>query len=105
VLLDGSRAVLSLVDRELSRTWQAAVLERQRLRVVIQPGLPEAAIGLCAAATAADGALGWLRATGRPIYAINPTAVARYRDRHTLARRRSDHGDAVVLANILRTDM
>ena len=45
-----------------------------------------------------------LRATGRPVYAINPMAVARYRDRHSVAGRKSDHGDAVVLANILRTD-
>jgi transposase len=45
-----------------------------------------------------------LRATGRPIYAINPLAVARYRDRHAVARKKSDHLDAMVLANILRTD-
>jgi hypothetical protein len=45
-----------------------------------------------------------LRATGRPVYPINPMAVARYRDRHSIAGRKSDHGDAVVLANILRTD-
>ena len=45
-----------------------------------------------------------LRATGRKIYPINPMAVARYRDRHSVAGRKSDHGDAVVLANILRTD-
>ena len=32
-------------------------------------------------------------------------AVARYRDRHSIAGRKSDHGDAVVLANILRTDL
>jgi transposase len=44
-----------------------------------------------------------LRATGRNIYPINPMAVARYRDRHSIAGRKSDHGDAVVLANILRT--
>src|SRR5689334_15456504 len=31
-------------------------------------------------------------------------AVSRYRDRHSVAGRKSDHGDAVVLANILRTD-
>jgi len=31
-------------------------------------------------------------------------AVARYRDRHSAAGRKSDHGDAVVLAGILRTD-
>ncbi|MGH3155274.1 MAG: IS110 family transposase [Streptosporangiaceae bacterium] len=46
-----------------------------------------------------------LRATGRPVYPINPMAVARYRDRHSVAGRKSDHGDAVVLANILRTDL
>jgi transposase len=46
-----------------------------------------------------------LRATGRPVYPINPLAVARYRDRHSVAGRKSDHGDAVVLANILRTDV
>ena len=32
-------------------------------------------------------------------------AVARYRDRHSVSGRKSDHGDAVVLANVLRTDM
>jgi len=46
-----------------------------------------------------------LRATGRPVYPVNPMAVARYRDRHSVAGRKSDHGDAVVLANVLRTDM
>src|SRR6266536_2829117 len=46
-----------------------------------------------------------LRATGRAVYPINPMAVARYRDRHSVAGRKSDHGDAVVLANVLRTDI
>ncbi|WP_243717817.1 IS110 family transposase, partial [Actinomadura sp. KC345] len=45
-----------------------------------------------------------LRGTGREVYAINPMAVSRYRDRHSVARRKSDAGDALVLANILRTD-
>ncbi|WP_457784606.1 IS110 family RNA-guided transposase [Streptomyces microflavus] len=40
----------------------------------------------------------------RPIYAINPLAAARYRDRHSVSRKKSDPGDALVLANILRTD-
>ncbi|MYU19624.1 transposase, partial [Streptomyces sp. SID8361] len=31
-----------------------------------------------------------LRATGRPVFAINPLAVARYRDRHSVARKKSD---------------
>jgi transposase len=46
-----------------------------------------------------------LRATGRKVYPINPMAVARYRDRHSIAGRKSDHGDSFILANVLRTDM
>ena len=46
-----------------------------------------------------------LRATGRMVYPVNPMSVARYRDRLTVARRKSDKGDAAVLANILRTDL
>jgi transposase len=46
-----------------------------------------------------------LRTTGRPVYPVNPMAVARYRDRHSVAGRKSDKGDALVLANILRTDL
>jgi transposase len=46
-----------------------------------------------------------LRATGRRVYPINPMAVARYRDRHSVAGKKSDHGDAFVLANVLRTDL
>jgi transposase len=45
-----------------------------------------------------------LRATGRPVYPINPLAVARYRERHSVARSKSDHADAMTLANILRVD-
>ncbi|MBV9030673.1 MAG: transposase [Pseudonocardiales bacterium] len=46
-----------------------------------------------------------LRTTGRKVLAINPMAVSRYRDRHSVARKKSDAGDALVLANIPRTDM
>jgi hypothetical protein len=46
-----------------------------------------------------------LRATGRKVYPINPMAVARYRDRHTVSGGKSDAGDSVVLANVLRTDI
>ena len=45
-----------------------------------------------------------LRRTGRQIYAINPLAVARYRERHSVARAKSDRVDAELLANILRID-
>jgi hypothetical protein len=46
-----------------------------------------------------------LRATGRKVCPVNPMAAARYRDRHSVAGRKSDHGDAFVLANVLRTDL
>ena len=46
-----------------------------------------------------------LRATGRRVYPVNPMAVARYRDRHSVTGKKSDHGDSAVLAHVLRTDM
>ncbi|MGW2540367.1 IS110 family transposase [Kitasatospora sp. NPDC001574] len=46
-----------------------------------------------------------LRTGQRQVFAINPLAAARYRDRHGVSRKKSDPGDALVLANILRTDM
>ncbi|MET4590589.1 IS110 family transposase [Arthrobacter sp. 754] len=46
-----------------------------------------------------------LRTGTRQIYAVNPLSAARYRDRYALSGKKSDHGDALVLANILRTDM
>ncbi|MFI0913661.1 IS110 family RNA-guided transposase [Streptomyces abikoensis] len=46
-----------------------------------------------------------LRAGKRQVFAINPLAASRYRDRHGVSRKKSDPGDALVLANILRTDL
>lgn len=45
-----------------------------------------------------------LRASERAIYPINPLAASRYRARHTVSGAKSDATDAVMLANILRTD-
>jgi hypothetical protein len=45
-----------------------------------------------------------LIAAGYQLYAINPLAVARYRDRHNVAGAKSDVGDAKVLADLVRTD-
>ena len=45
-----------------------------------------------------------LRTGPRQVYAINPLAAARYRDRHGVSGKKSDAQDAYVLANILRTD-
>lgn len=45
-----------------------------------------------------------LVAAGYQIYAINPLAVDRYRDRHSVSGAKSDAGDAKVLADLVRTD-
>jgi hypothetical protein len=45
-----------------------------------------------------------LRGAGRQVFAINPLAVSRYRDRYRSSPAKSDAFDAMVLANILRTD-
>lgn len=45
-----------------------------------------------------------LGAAGYQVFAINPLAVARYRDRHHVSGAKSDAGDAKVLADLVRTD-
>ncbi|MGJ0119911.1 IS110 family transposase [Williamsia sp. MIQD14] len=44
-------------------------------------------------------------AAGLPVYAINPLAAARYRTRHAVSGAKADVTDAIVLANIVRTDL
>ena len=49
----------------------------------------------------------WVQAlieAGYTVYAINPRAASRYRDRHTLSGAKSDPGDAKMLAELVRTD-
>jgi transposase len=41
---------------------------------------------------------------GYGVYAINPRAASRYRDRHSLSGAKSDPGDAKMLAELVRTD-
>jgi transposase len=45
-----------------------------------------------------------LVSAGYQLYAINPLAVSRYRERHHLSGAKSDPGDAKVLADLVRTD-
>ena len=45
-----------------------------------------------------------LRGAGYRVFAINPKAVDRYRDRCAVSGAKSDPVDALVLANLLRTD-
>jgi DNA-binding transcriptional LysR family regulator len=67
VLLEESRLVLSLVDHGVSRTRQAAGLDRPRLRFAVPPSLPEdlavdVASRLRAAAKAAGVDVAWIEA-------------------------------------------
>jgi len=48
--------------------------------------------------------VGSLVAAGYQVYAINPLASSRYRDRHATSGAKSDPGDALVLADLVRTD-
>ena len=48
--------------------------------------------------------VGSLLAAGYQLFAINPLAVSRYRERHVSSGAKSDPGDARVLADLVRTD-
>jgi len=48
--------------------------------------------------------VGALTAVGYQVYAVNPLAVARYRDRHHVSGAKSDASDAKLLADLVRTD-
>ena len=45
-----------------------------------------------------------LVSAGYDVYAVNPMAASRYRDRHATSRAKSDPGDAKILADLVRTD-
>ena len=45
-----------------------------------------------------------LVAAGYRVYAVNPTAASRYRERHHVGGAKSDPGDAKMLADLVRTD-
>jgi transposase len=48
--------------------------------------------------------VGALVAAGYQVYAVNPLAASRYRDRHTVSGAKSDAGYAKVLTDLVRTD-
>ena len=48
--------------------------------------------------------VGALLGAGYEVYAVNPMAASRYRDRHGVSGAKSDPGDAKVLADLVRTD-
>jgi hypothetical protein len=91
-------------------------------RSVVRRRLPEGVAGIAAlhgliaehAVDPAEVAVGietdrglWvaaLVAAGYQVFAVNPLAVARYRERHVVSGAKSDPGDARVLADVVRTD-
>jgi hypothetical protein len=44
------------------------------------------------------------RAPCAPADAMNPMTASRYRDRHAVSKKKSDRGDAMMLADLVRTD-
>ena len=48
--------------------------------------------------------VGALVAAGYTVLAVNPMSTSRYRERHTTSGAKSDPGDALVLAELARTD-
>jgi transposase len=48
--------------------------------------------------------VGAMIACGYAVYAVNPLAASRYRDRHGVSGAKSDPGDAKMLADLVRTD-
>jgi transposase len=81
----------------------AAGLE-QLLRLLAEHGDQESAPVEVAIETPRGLLVACLRSAGRPVFAINPLAASRYRGRVAISGKKSDHADAVILANILRTD-
>lgn len=85
-----------------------------RLHALIASVMPKEWADLPAAEAAARVKIGietergpWvasLVAAGYEVFAINPMSTARYRERHSTSKAKSDPGDAHVLAEIVRLD-
>ena len=89
--LDGAVVAKRRISDDSGRVHAAAGAVRRRSATAPRTPIPvaiETTRGLLVAC---------LRATGRQVFAINPMAVARYRERHSVARKKSDAGDALVL--------
>ena len=87
------------------RVAESATGFRELLELLAEHGARSDAPILVAIETAKGLLPAALRAAGHQLFAINPLAVSRYRDRYAVSRAKSDPGDALVLANILRTDL
>jgi transposase len=98
-------AVLDEAGRLLaSRRIPEGVEGLARLHAVLAEQVEDPAQVLVGVETDRGLLVGALVAAGYQVYAVNPRAVDRYRDRHGQAGAKSDAGDARVLADLVRTD-
>jgi transposase len=98
-------AVLDEQGRLLaSRRIPEGVEGLARLHAVLAEQVEDPAQVLVGVETDRGLLVGALVAAGYQVYAVNPRAVDRYRDRHGQAGAKSDAGDARVLADLVRTD-
>jgi transposase len=75
-----------------------------RLHALIAEHAEEPALVVVGIETDRGLLVGSLLAAGYQVFAINPLAASRYRDRHATSGAKSDPGDARVLADLVRTD-
>jgi transposase len=98
-------AVLDEEGRLLaSRRIPEGVEGLARLHAVLAEQVEDPAQVLVGVETDRGLLVGALLAAGYQVYAVNPRAVDRYRDRHGQAGAKSDAGDARVLADLVGTD-
>jgi transposase len=100
---------VAIVDEQARVLARARIAEdvagfSQLLALLAEHGNGEAASIDIAIETDKGLLVAALVAAGFTVFPINPRAAARYRERHAQAGGKSDRGDAVMLANILRTD-
>ena len=76
----------------------------ERLHRVIREHQPEPQQVLVALETTRGLLVHDLLRSGYQVYAINPKAVSRYKDRYVVSKAKTDSLDASCLAHLLRTD-
>jgi transposase len=119
---DGKEVAMVLVGIDWSEKWHDVCLMDEGGQVLGRRRVDDSLAGMTQvqsliaehAADPAEVAIGVetshglmlraLRAAGYTVYAVNPLAANRYRDRHAVSKKKSDRGDAMMLADLIRTD-
>lgn len=98
-ILDGKGEVVSAIS--IPHTQKGFLKLLALLRRLPNPDSQEILIAL---ETDKGLLVDFLLIHGYQVYGLNPKVVNRYRERYSVAKRKSDRFDAFVLANVLRTD-